>query len=100
MKPYDHMYQTARGWAEDDNLPENLRILAQCLAENAALLAKGILVDDKSWDVYARFGCTVCSKLGHAICTKPNEAKPGCPLGLWGVERDEAVRPALLPKAG
>jgi hypothetical protein len=99
MKPYDQMYQTARGWAEDDNLPDNLRSLAQCLAENAARLSEGILVDDKSWDVYARFGCTVCSQLGHAICTTPKEPIPDCPLGLWGVERDLPPQAVMLPKA-
>lgn len=88
MKPYDQMYQTARAWAEDANLPENFRNLAQCLAENAANLSGGILVDDKSWDAYARFGCSVCCRVGHAICTTPKEAVPGCPLGLWGVKRD------------
>jgi hypothetical protein len=94
MKPYDQMYRTARAWADDANLPENLRTLAQCLAESTATLSAGILVDDKSWDVFARFGCTVCSQLGHAICSTPLEAVPACPLGLWGVERDQ------LPKAG
>jgi hypothetical protein len=87
-KPYDRIFSKAQTWAQDENCPDNLRTLAQCLAENVGRLSDGIFVEDHSWKVYARFGCAVCSRLGHAICPTHGVAVPGCPLGLWEAEGD------------
>ena len=88
-KPYPKLHGTVAAWAAArdsrtggaDGVDGGTRIPG-FFAEITAPLAQGVYLDGPTWDVYAKFGCRVCQRLGYSICDIPGCPEPGCPLGL------------------
>jgi hypothetical protein len=87
--PYPKLHGTIAAWVEaGDSRTVGVggvnggTSLVEFFAEITAPMAQGIYLDGPTWDAYAKLGCRVCQRLGHAICDIPGCPKPGCPLGL------------------